>query len=194
MHLQARNSHKTQLKGRIRKSLIRVGKSILKKQSVMKKMIYFSLMVFLFTMGCAKVTNDPAAKPDSNQVKAVPVNGSVSWNYSGGYSTPLVCDGVQVDVLWGWPVDWHVIDHYKNGELDWSIYNASGFLKSRSPGTTEIFKIEESDKIMWSQGIFTFHANLVGNQGSHYILFAHADLVTWEVIIDKAVCPNGPQN
>jgi hypothetical protein len=172
--------------------LIRVGKSIPQKQSVMKKMIYFSLMVFLLTTGCAKVTNDPVAKPDGNEVKSAAVNGSVSWNLSTGYYIPLECDGVQVGSVFGWPIDWHVIDHYKNGELDWSIYNVTGTLTNRNTG--EVFKIQESDKLLWSQGDYTFHANLMGNLGTHYILSGHFDPITFEVLVEKAVCPNGPQN
>jgi len=156
----------------------------------MKKMLYFSLVAFLFILGCAKIADDPAATPDGNQLKAAPVNGSVSYYYTGGYISPLVCDGVQVDEISG-NVEWHVIDHYKNGVNEWSIYTPSGSLTSKKTG--EVFEIHESDKIMWTQGIYTFHANLVGNQGGHYILFGHADLVTWEIVFDKAVCPNGPK-
>lgn len=119
-----------------------------------------------------------------------PVNGSVSYSYTGGYISPLVCDGVQVDEISG-NVEWHVVDHFKNGELEWSIYTPSGSLTSEITG--EVFEIHESDKIMWAQGIYTFHANLLGNQGGHYILFGHADLTTWEIVFDKVVCPDGPK-
>ena len=158
----------------------------------MKKMIYFSLMVFLLTMGCAKVTNDPVAKPDANQEKALPVTGSVSYISSGGYGIPLVCEGVQVGFVFGWPVDWHVIDHYENGELIWTKYNVTGTLTNRS--TKEVFKIQESDKLIWTEADYTFHANLMGNQGTHYILSGRFDPATFEVLVDRAVCPNGPQN
>lgn len=119
-----------------------------------------------------------------------PVNGSVSYDYTGGYISPLVCDGKQVDEITG-DIEWHVVDQFKNGELVWSLYTPSGSLTSQSTG--EVFEIHESDKIMWAQGIYTFHANLIGTQGSHYILFGHADLATWEIVFDKAVCPNGPK-
>ena len=155
-------------------------------------MIYFSLMVFLFTMGCAKVTNDPSAKPDGSQLKALPVNGSVSWSFSSGYGIPLVCDGVEVGYVFGWPIDWHVIDHYKNGELEWTKYSANGTLTNRNTG--EVFRIQESDKFQYSIGDYTFHANLMGNQGTHYILFGHYDPITFEIFVDRAVCPNGPKN
>jgi len=119
-----------------------------------------------------------------------PVNGSVSYNYTGGYISPLTCGGVQVDKIEG-DVEWHVVDHYENGKLEWSIYTPSGSLTSEQG---EVFEIHESDKIMWSKGIYTFHANLIGNQGSHYILSGHADFATWEIVFDKVVCPNGTEN
>ena len=149
-------------------------------------------MAFLFVVGCAKVSNDPGAKPDGNQVKAAPINGSVSYYMSGGYGIPLVCDGVQVGFLFGWPVDWHVIDHYKDGELEWTMYYVTGTLTNRS--TKEVFKIQESDKLIWTSADYTFHANLMGNQGTHYILFGHFDPATFEVFVDRAVCPNGPKD
>jgi hypothetical protein len=157
----------------------------------MKTLICFSLMAFLVFSGCKKFDNDSAAKPDENQLKAAPKNGSVSWNLSTGYGIPLVCDGEQVGSVFGWPVDWHIIDHYKNGELEWSIYNVTGSLKNSYTG--ENFKIQESDKLIWSQGDYTFHANLMGDQGTHYILSGHFDPATFAVFVDKAVCPNGPK-
>lgn len=158
----------------------------------MKKMLYFSLVAFLFTMGCSKVDNDPAAKPDGNQLKAAPVTGSVSYISSGGYGIPLVCDGVQVGSVFGWPIDWHIIDHYENGELVWTMYKTNGSLTNTVTG--EVFKIQESDKLIWSQADYTFHANLIGNRGTHYILFGHFEPGTFEVFVERAVCPNGPKD
>jgi hypothetical protein len=148
-------------------------------------------MASLSIMGCAKVANDPTAKPEGNQVKSAAVNGSVSWYYSSGYYIPLVCDGVQVGYVFGWPIEWHVIDHYKNGELEWSMYKTNGSLTNRSTG--EVFKIQESDKLLWSQGDYTFHANLIGNKGTHYILSGHFDPINFEAFVERAVCPNGPK-
>lgn len=157
----------------------------------MKTLMSFSMIVLMLLLGCTKVSDDPITKPDGKQLKAVPVNGSVSWYYSTGYGIPLVCDGVQVGSVFGFPIDWHVIDHYENGENVWSIYNVNGTLTNRS--TKEVFKIQESDKLIWATGDYTFHANLIGSLGTHYILSGYFDPSTFEVIVEKAVCPDGPK-
>ena len=143
-------------------------------------------------MGCSKSDDVSVVNLGKNQLKSASVNKSVSWDYSSGYYVDLVCDDVQVGFVFGWPIEWHVIDHYKNGDLEWTLYNANGSLTNRHTG--EVFKIQESDKLIWSQGDYTFHANLIGNQGSHYILSGRFDPVTFEVLVDRAVCPNGPKN
>jgi hypothetical protein len=179
--------------GRIRKSLFRVGKSLTLILYIMKKTFYFSLMAILVLLGCSKVENDSAVKPDGNQFKAAPVNGSVSWILSGYfYYLPIECDGVEAGFVYGGPIDWHIIDHYKNGEVVWTMYKVNGSLTNIPTG--EVFKIQESDKLIWSKGDYTFHANLIGNQGGHYILSGRYNPITGEVFIDKAVCPNGPKN
>lgn len=158
----------------------------------MKKTIYFSLVAFLILLGCSKSDDVSVVNPDENQLKSTAENESVSWYVSGGYGIPLVCDDVQVGYLFGWPIEWHIIDHYAKGQLVWTIYNTTGSLTNRSTG--EVFKIQESDRLIWTQGDYSFHANLVGDQGSHYILFGSFDPISFEVYVDKAVCPNGPKN
>lgn len=151
----------------------------------MKKLIYLSMIAFLMLSGCAKNDDDSTVKNGGNQLKAVPENGTVSYFYTGGYFADLICDEVVIDQLFG-DVQWHVRDHYKNGEIVWSLYNATGTLTSSNG---EVFDIHESDKLYWSAEDWTFHCNLIGDQGSHYILSGHGDLSTWEVFVDKANCP-----
>lgn len=136
----------------------------------MKKFIFISLLTFLLSSGFT--------------VESQAQNGTVSYTYSGGYSADVICNEVLVDQILG-PFAWHVRDHYKNGELEWSIYTASGSLTSENG---EVFAIHESDKIYWSQNEWTFHCNLIGNLGNHYILSGHGDATTGEVFIDKANC------
>jgi hypothetical protein len=157
----------------------------------MKRIIYLSLVLFLIILGCSK-SDDFPVNPGEDQLKSATDNGSVSWYVSSGYYIDLVCNDVQVGYVFGWPIEWHIIDHYENGELEWTMYKTNGSLTNRSTG--EVFKIQESDKLIWSSGDYTFHANLIGNQGSHYILSGHFDPITFEVFVDKATCPNGPKN
>jgi len=158
----------------------------------MKKSIYFSLVAFLILSGCSKSDDYSVVNPAENQLKSTLTNGSVSWFTSGGYGIPLVCDEVQVGYLFGWPIEWHIIDHYNKGQLEWTIYNTTGSLMNRSTG--EVFKIQESDRLIWTQGDYSFHANLIGDQGTHYILSGRFDPISFAVFVDKAVCPNGPQD
>lgn len=150
-------------------------------------------MVFLIFIGCSKSSDDVAVvNPSENQLKSASTDKTVSYYISSAYYIPLVCDGLEVGFVFGWPIEWHIIDHYKNGELEWTMYKTNGSLTNRSTG--EVFKIQEADKLIWSQGDFTFHANLIGNQGSHYIFSGRFDPITYEVLVDKAVCPNGPKS
>jgi hypothetical protein len=152
---------------------------------IMKKIVYFSFIALLIFIGCSKADNNSAIIPSENQLKSVPYNGTDSYYYTGGYFADLICEEIVIDHLSG-NVQWHVRDHYKSGQLEWSIYNASGSLTSENG---EVFEIHESDKLFYSQVDWTFHCNLTGNLGSHYILSGHGDLTTWEVIVDKANCP-----
>ena len=136
----------------------------------MKKLIFFSLIAFLLSSGFT--------------LQSQAQNGTISYTYTGGYSAYVYCNEVAVDQILG-DVEWHVRDHYKDGVLVWSIYNASGSLTSENG---EVFVIHESDTIYWSQNEWTFHCNLIGNLGNHYILSGHGDPTTWEVFIDKANC------
>jgi hypothetical protein len=136
----------------------------------MKKLICFSLFAFMLSSGFT--------------VQSQAQNWTDSYTYTGGYFADVFCNEVAVDQILG-NVAWHVRDHYKNGELEWSIYTASGSLTSANG---EVFEIHESDKIYWSQNEWTFHCNLIGNLGNHYILSGHGDTTTWEVFIDKANC------
>ena len=150
----------------------------------MKAIIYVSLIAFLLLSGCAKTEDESVVKTDMNQLKVAPENGTVSYNFSGGYFADIICDEVVIDQIYG-PVEWHVRDHYKNGEIEWSIYTASGTLTSSNG---EVFDIHESDKLYYVGNDWTFHCNLIGDQGGHYILSGHGDLATWEVFVDRAIC------
>lgn len=152
----------------------------------MKTAIMFGMMAFLILMGCSKADNE-SLNANANQVKSAPQNGTVSYYWTGGYFTPLICGGVEIDYLSG-NVDWHIRDHYKDGEIVWTIYNATGNLTSANTG--EVFDINESDKVNVAAGEYTFHSNIIGNQGSHYILSGTGLLYyPWTVTVEKAVCP-----
>lgn len=150
--------------------------------------MYLSLMAFLILQGCSKVENDSAVNPAGNHVKSSSQNGTYSYYFTAPIVTYISCDGVNIDILEGGDIEWHILDHYKNGVPEWSMYKASGTLTIESTG--EVFEIQESDKVDYNEGNFTFHSNINGDQGSHYILSGTGLWVyPYTVTIYKAVCP-----
>ena len=138
----------------------------------MKKLICLSLFAFLFSTGF--IVKSQAQ--------------SVSHYFTGEYWAPLICNGVQVDEVWG-EITVHCIMHYKNGKLIWMIHKYSGSLTGQVSG--EVFEIQETDKIDLNEDTYTFHANIRGNQNNHYILSGTGLYVEpWTVYIDKANCPS----
>jgi hypothetical protein len=154
----------------------------------MKTLIYLNLIAFLLLSGCAKNDDETAVSRGVNQLKDVPENGTVSYFFTAGIYTYISCDGVEIGTLEGGVIEWHILDHYKNGEPEWSMYKAFGTLTDQSTG--EVFQIQESDKVDYNEGDFTFHSNIIGDQGSHYILAGTGLWVyPYTVTIYRANCP-----
>ena len=85
---------------------------------------------------------------------------------------------------------YHVVLHYKKGILISENVHYTGVVQSSN--TTEEFKLSEVDKVDDINGIISWHFNLIGNQGNHYI-----GSMTWDVVNDpnfespvigKAIC------
>jgi len=155
----------------------------------MKTLIYVSLIAFLLLSGCTKNDEESTLKTGVNELKSVPENGTVSYYFSATILTYISCDGEEIGTLEGGDIEWHILDHYKNGEPEWSIYKATGTLTDESTG--EIFEIKESDKVDYNGGDFTFHSNIIGDQGSHYILAGTGLWIPpYTVTIFRANCPS----
>jgi hypothetical protein len=105
---------------------------------------------------------------------------------------PVYCNGVQIDDLSGHGTA-HVIDHYKDGELLYSIVSYDGVYESTV--TDEEFKILSTNEKDVYTPLWTtaFHYNLIGNKGSHYIGAIYMD-INGTFIVEKALClENGPK-
>lgn len=115
------------------------------------------------------------------------VNKTVVFNIDDfGYYAPVYCNGKIVDKLWG---NIHVkyLDHIEKNSVKWEMYIWDGEVTGLYG---EVFKIHESDKIgIPDAGVYTYHFNLVGDMGSHYLNSGTYDSKTGMVTIDKAVCP-----
>ena len=106
----------------------------------------------------------------------------------GAYWSPVFCDGQMVDFLQGgWIRVHYVYKLFKNGDL---LYKEIDQIKGEVTSTTgEVFKIREIDKWSYSgQWIMTWHYNLIGNQGTHYIGTLTYNYSTGELTIGKTVC------
>ncbi|MCD4723681.1 MAG: hypothetical protein K8R63_02475 [Bacteroidales bacterium] len=114
---------------------------------------------------------------------------SIVVNTTWDYWCPIYCDGVQVDYLTGTAIA-HCVFHYDaNGDLVWGNYTIRG--EATSTNTDEDFSIKEKDKYD-SSGIITWHYNLKGNDGSHYIGSFEWDMINdpdmLNLTINNAVC------
>ena len=152
----------------------------------MKTTISFILMAFLIILGSAKSDYSSSARTDENLLGSGSADRAISHRFQGGYWTPLICDGVEVDVLEG-SLDVHCVMHYENGNIVWMIMRYTGTLTG--PKTGEVFEIKEIDMSdLPKTGIITFHSNITGDKGSHIISSATINTDTWELIWNKSVC------
>ncbi len=122
-------------------------------------------------------------------------NGNGALSYSGvwdWYWQPVYCNGVQVDNLSG-TVSWHATTIHKNWIPVKTNSHYSGVVQGDWTG--ENFKLSETDKQNYVTGILTWHFNLKGDKGSHYIGSMTIDLINdpngEHIIINKMVCAGG---
>jgi hypothetical protein len=107
-----------------------------------------------------------------------------------GWACPVVCDGVQVDDLWGYG-DAQYIDHYVNGEWAWETIILKGIGRNEAG---EKFSFSEQDKIFYSHklGDYTWicHDNIKA-RGDHNTLYNISIIInvwdgTW--VVKNATC------
>ena len=113
--------------------------------------------------------------------------------YSIELSAPIYCDGVLVDLLES-TFYFHLSQFcYATPDGDvtvWAIQKFSGTAISGT-GSGEVFTIHEVDKSFGpnlDSNMITWHGNYVGNQGHHYHMWIQWDILTNEIVVDKAIC------
>lgn len=114
--------------------------------------------------------------------------GSVShfWVWDGYYiDIPVNCDNNIVDRLVG-KVTAHNIDHYKDGVLVWVNQHFDG--EATSALTGEVFTVKDIVKAEAPYANIPGHLHLIGNKGSHYMVFYVYDMNTDIFSFIKAVC------
>ncbi len=86
------------------------------------------------------------------------------------------------------------IEHYQNGKLVW--FKAEGFHGTLTSDWGETLSWHESDKVLgpfpWDNvpgfPTHTFHYNIIGDQGSHFIGSATYNWETGVITFDRAKC------
>jgi hypothetical protein len=145
------------------------------------KTAFFSILVaLLIVLGVAKSDFVSAQSNPGSLQRTVPMFTPET------YTIPIYCDGIIVDVLTG-NVTSFCRMHYEDGVIVWMIHNIDGILKSTSL-SGEVFEFTGVRKIE-SGKEYTLHANIKGNQGSHYIILYSVNIITRLLTIEKAVCP-----
>jgi len=106
--------------------------------------------------------------------------------YNTPYDQPIILNGTLIDELVG-TIQFHSVVHFKDGEPVWA---KSVDIKSEAKSIFfpyEVFRVHEIDKSEWEVFCITWHFNLIGNMGSHYIGAVTWNFVTNETWFDKLV-------
>ena len=146
----------------------------------MKKIAFIILAATLILMGCSKNDDFPEGNNDDLQLKSADSR-TVNSRTTGYGEMPLICEGEEIEPIEG-PFDSHWVDHYKNCELQWTIYSSRGTVTSSSG---ENFIVQDAGKFDKSKkGPYMWHSNARGDQGTHLIL---SGIVTFTVIDEDVV-------
>ena len=103
------------------------------------------------------------------------------------YEISIVCNGEEVDIL-NFPMyfELRIREHYKKGEYIWGKYLLNN-AEYTSKITGEVFRAQDQEK-EYKKGIFTWHMNLNGNMGHHYIVKMVFDTPDYNLIDYHSVC------
>jgi len=138
----------------------------------------FIIGLFLFVCLLSGVANAQCDCPDGTK--------SVTFKQEWLYFQPVYCDGELADMLTG-NATASGVRHYVDGILKWANYKNRGNVTSEWTG--EVFKLRETDqREIYSEGKVTWHWNLKGNMGSHYVGSASWDYINDIITIHKSIC------
>jgi len=112
-------------------------------------------------------------------------NSSDAFWVESYYYTPVRCDGEFVDWVEG-VFTIHVVNHYKDGVWIFQRLMIKGIGTGYLSGET--FKFNYNEKYSNVTGICTWHYNLKGDDGDHYIGSMTWDYNTSTMTVNKTVC------
>jgi len=111
--------------------------------------------------------------------------GSVVYYHLSEFYTDIWCNGVFVDWIVGEGTG-HVVDHYKNNVLQWSVFTYSGTATGLNG---DIYTFREIDKFyVPKQGVWTCHTHLKADNKAIYNLDLVINMTDWTVIVKQASC------
>jgi hypothetical protein len=106
--------------------------------------------------------------------------------FQSSYYTPVFCGDVMVDYLEGGVISVHYVVFRRDGKYQWETDKLKGEVTSQ---TGEVFKISELDKTYFTDHWYvTWHYNLIGNRGTHYIGTLTYSYWTGETTVGMTVC------
>lgn len=157
----------------------------------MKKTIFVSLIAFLIVQGCSKLDDVSVVNPNGTQLKSVSVSASarkITTSHFGTYNTDfyLWCGNNEIDHLTG-TMNFHCTMQFENDVLLFMNMEYSGSFIGENTG--EVFQYKEITKYDLSKGDnSSFHFNVIGDKGSHFIVSGtYLTEAPW-IVIDKAIC------
>ena len=143
----------------------------------MKAKLVF-ILCFLLGIGLTQLS---AQNPNSTDTKTIQ-----GW-FMSSYWSPIYCGDMLVDYLEGGVIKVHYVVHYKNGNYIWETDFLKGEVTSASG---EVFTVSELDKTYFTDHWYlTWHFNLKGDRGSHYIGTITYNYWNGETTPGMAVCP-----
>jgi hypothetical protein len=152
----------------------------------MKATINFLLVAFLFLFGSAKTDVSSTLLQNDK----MPISESNGWQKTGRFTIntefPLMCGDNVIDYFVG-SADIHFTERIENGEQVWIILTYSGSFVGKN--TEEVFNYKEINKInIPFEGDYSFHINVKGDKGSHFIMSGSYLAEEPWVVFDKAIC------
>jgi hypothetical protein len=131
------------------------------------------LFCLFLGMGLIQLSAQIPLPPNGN-------TGAISWYEEwDGYSVPVYIDGVLVDELTG-TVNMHNVTFVKNGVPIHATQHMYGEIQSSNP-PYEVFKVSDMSHFYFTSEILNFRTAVIGNLGTHYIMYFSYDTSTGEI-------------
>ena len=157
---------------------------------------YFLAISCVYMLVACSKSDDSVVAESQQSLKSINANGTGSissyWVWDS-YWQPVYCGDEMVDYLINTEtgiVNVHTVLHLNKWNPIWENIHIAGVVKS--PTSNEEFILSEHDRKDYASGSLTWHFNLIGNYGTHYI-----GSMTWDyindpnmenLVVNRAIC------